>query len=113
MSPGISPGAPPSGYTNDKKGWLPPQGKDKSTMTILADKLPICTMQRLSMPAGVNSKATLLDRTKHLLHPWLRGEIDLLFAGARSMGGIGCVAYPRENMPAKPKPLEPCTCAYL
>ena len=30
-SPGMSPGAPPSGYTNDKKGWLPPQGDRKST----------------------------------------------------------------------------------
>jgi hypothetical protein len=26
MSPGMSPGAPPTGYTRDRSGWLPAAG---------------------------------------------------------------------------------------
>ena len=31
MSPGISPGAPPSGFARDKTGWLPPSGAQNGT----------------------------------------------------------------------------------
>ena len=31
ISPGISPGAPPSGFARDKTGWLPPSGAQNGT----------------------------------------------------------------------------------
>ena len=99
MSPGISPGSPPSGYRRDTKGWHPPTGIGKKSYV-----MPLSFASKIELRCG---RATYAPLGLGCLPVSVIGPDSWLLSFIARAGPMNCVPYPRANVRPVARPIQP------